>query len=450
MFGRPLETICWVLVGMLLPATCLALGPDGSAIDTSDYTIDFYEGPVRQGARVMGLSGSIAPMAEGVAGYAVNPATAALRVPWSSRWTHWALGANIGGPSPLRQMDFDNNGTADTEHGAVFLMFGTGLQLGGFGIGLQVDSDRYQVESRHVDGLDGDLDVEQGEVNLVVGYGFWRGQLALGLGIGAYSVQLSPGQSNGNDLPLAAVSGGTAQLGGIWSPRGLPVRTAVSLRLPVEGGEGATPEHVEPNEEGDYVVEGYYFPRRITPPTELHVAVATQLFRPLNGPWITPPPRRRRRRGAPPPHESSASSESSASQRASDHRRHLLLSAALKTTLPVQNGVGIESFLTQSVEHSGRTTSFSPRVGVEGEPWTNMLVLRGGSYLEPSRFAEGAPRLHGTAGFDIHVPIKWSAFGLLDEETTFRIGGAVDGAARYFGWRVGVGLWHQPRLSPGG
>jgi hypothetical protein len=107
----------------------------------------------------------------------------------------------------------------------------------------------------------------------------------------------------------------------------------------------------------------------------------------------------------------------------------------------MKNGVGVESFFSQAVERSGRRTSWSPRLGVEGEPLADGLLLRAGTYLEPTRFDTSSPRLHSTAGFDVHVPVAWSAFGLFDDDTTFRVGGALDSAERYFAWTASLGIW---------
>ena len=86
-----------------------------------------------------------------------------------------------------------------------------------------------------------------------------------------------------------------------------------------------------------------------------------------------------------------------------------------------------------------QTTTVLNRAVVCSARW---LVVRAGSYYEPTRFREPAgPRIHGTGGFDVHIPIVWSLFGLLDDDTSFRVGGAVDGAARYFGWAVSAGIW---------
>jgi hypothetical protein len=79
---------------------------------------------------------------------------------------------------------------------------------------------------------------------------------------------------------------------------------------------------------------------------------------------------------------------------------------------------------------------------VEGEAIPGYLVLRGGTYYEPSRFRDPAgPRVHGTFGLDVRIPIVWSVFGLLEDDNTFRVGGAIDGALRYFGWGVSAGIW---------
>lgn len=46
----------------------------------------------------------------------------------------------------------------------------------------------------------------------------------------------------------------------------------------------------------------------------------------------------------------------------------------------------------------------------------------------------------GPAGSEI-VPVEWSAFGLFDADSTFRVGGALDSAERYFAWTASLGIW---------
>ena len=71
------------LAVLIASRSAAALGPAGSEIDTSNYTIDLHQGPITGSSRVIGLAGTTAPITEGVDGFAVNPASVAMRVPWS-------------------------------------------------------------------------------------------------------------------------------------------------------------------------------------------------------------------------------------------------------------------------------------------------------------------------------------------------------------------------------
>jgi hypothetical protein len=84
-------------------------------------------------------------------------------------------------------------------------------------------------------------------------------------------------------------------------------------------------------------------------------------------------------------------------------RFYLLLSASLVISGRVQDGVGVESFLGQTVNRSGGAIVYSPRLGAESEVWEDRLKLRAGSYLEPSRFATSDARLHATLGGDLRL-----------------------------------------------
>jgi hypothetical protein len=80
---------------------------------------------------------------------------------------------------------------------------------------------------------------------------------------------------------------------------------------------------------------------------------------------------------------------------------------------------------------------------MESEVVPRWLVLRAGSYGEPTRFSGlGAkPRLHGTFGFDLKL-FPWTVFGLFDEDTEWRVSAAMDGARSYFSWGLSIGIWH--------
>ena len=115
-------------------------------------------------------------------------------------------------------------------------------------------------------------------------------------------------------------------------------------------------------------------------------------------------------------------------------------SASALLSGPAKSAVGLESMLSQTVDRSGEKPVVTIRGGGEAEVIPQWLVVRLGSYLEPTRYAAGATRLHGTAGFSLRT-IRWSVFGLFDEDTIFRVSAAVDLARDYFGWGLGAGLW---------
>jgi hypothetical protein len=124
-------------------------------------------------------------------------------------------------------------------------------------------------------------------------------------------------------------------------------------------------------------------------------------------------------------------------------RFKLLISTAVVVTGPVDGGVGVESFLQRRVKRSGQSPSFSPRLGLEVEPIPHRLQLRGGTYLEPTRFRGNSfgGRHHVTMGLDLRVA-NWNVFGLFPEDTPWRVGGALDVARDYLGWSATLGIWH--------
>ena len=416
-----------VLIGSRSAA---ALGPAGTEIDTSDYTIDLHQGPLTASSRVIGLAGTIAPITEGVEGLAVNPASVAMRVPWSRSWVDGELDFGFTRPASITGSDFDNNGDDGfANNAAAFVNAGACIQLGAWGIGLRMDVGQYRVQARDpaTSVTTSELSVSLMRSNVVAAYSFGHGELVLGYGVAISSVELDLPAVDASEAELeASVEGFAMQLGAVWAPHHLPLRAGVGVRFPVSDTE-TPPEGVVPDDQGDYVAQGYYFPREIRIPAELHLALAVQWFRPLNVAWHDPDDAK------------APLDPSQKGRRARENR--LLIAAALTVTGPVKNGVGVESFFSQAVERSGRRMSWSPRLGVEGEPLAGGLLLRAGTYLEPTRFDTSSPRPHATAGFDVHVPVAWSVFGLFDDDTTFRVGGALDSAERYFAWTASLGIW---------
>jgi len=473
-----------------------AIGKEGAPIDTSDYTIDLHQGPVTGGSRVVGLAGAYEAIAEGILATQYNPAAVALRVPWSQTWFDWDVDGGVTFPASLSNFDYDNNGDDSfTNSAAIFVTGALGFQLGPGGVGVTADYQLYQLDAR--DGTDVGVDVSVLRVLLVGGYALFDGELVTGLGIGVNAVELDQGGAalSGDDATVASVTGPTFHAGVVWAPVYASLRIGVSGRvsLPASALPDARPDCQPPacDQVGnDYISQGYYLPRTITLPNEIMAGIAYQFFRPLNLGWTDPDDdrlfaeaaeraieRQRQRRGiarrdamldaqrrggdlSAVEREQDAIEEAALekeeeqleeAEEADRHRRlmiykalprpKLLLTAGAKVTLPTVDGVGLQSFLEQTVERSGEKTTVQPHAALETEIWPGYITLRGGSYREPTRFRRGSARWHGTGGLDIRIPIEWSVFGLLDDDTTFRISGAVDGAPRYFGWGVGAGIW---------
>jgi hypothetical protein len=122
-------------------------------------------------------------------------------------------------------------------------------------------------------------------------------------------------------------------------------------------------------------------------------------------------------------------------------RRYLMVSTELRITGRVENGVGVESFLAQTVQRSGRHITVSPRIGMESEVWPHRLKLRAGTYAEPSRFRRRDYRMHATFGFDLAL-FQWEVFGLWPEDYIWQLSGAVDLTAGYQAFSVSLGGWY--------
>jgi hypothetical protein len=338
--------------------------------------------------------------------------------------------------------------------------------------------------------LTGHLQLARAITDLVVGGG---------LRVTALSI-VRRDTETGVETQLFDTPGTALEAGILWRPVGLPLRLGASAHSAVAADAAVmTGEVVQ--DAGDRVVPDpddptnfdapntIYLPDRVTLPWAVSVGAAVQLgARPFNPRWINPTAvlanirrhlrwrqhERRRRRDAQLRQvrgqggdvraarlaldaelETEAALDAEHWQRQKeqlDHdlrrrydqlaRFYVLLSAALLVTGPVDQGVGVESFLQQRVNRSGEQVSLSPRLGVESEAVPHWLRLRTGVYSEPTRFsiATSARRLHATFGADVRL-FPWSVFGLFRQGTSWRLSGVIDAAPRYLGWGASVGIW---------
>jgi len=482
-----------VLVWLPTPGNA-QLGPDGSPITTSDYSVDLTRGVVISTSRVIGLSGAATSLAQGVEGGLQNPAAVAYRGPqWPEWYDYWLA---FGVTYPFKSGDFYNSGkvlsgTQNLEDTSVFLIPGAYFQMWNLGIGLTIDTQFIKLQ-----GIQNPVTMEQEALRLrfttfhiQAGYGFLEGQLIVGGGLRILRQRtfLSDRTFSGNDAYQTLGLGG--EVGVMFRPhhRRWSLGGAVFPKMSTGiRGRG----NAEPTADGDIIVGNHYLPRATTIPTTGSLGFSYQFGpRPSNSPWIgeeklaaSELERLDRKKKAAKEKEQEEiaavkarggpdvdvciqavkqkyarkyaqlkQSRKEMKKLAWDilrkqyrwdwPRRYYLLTADLWFNGRVDNGVGVESFLFQTVQRSGEKVTVSPRLGFETEVWPERMKIRAGTYLEPTRFAESSPRMHGTLGFDINV-LKWNVFGIWPEDYRWQIQVALDGARAYGALSVGIGGWY--------
>lgn len=448
------------------------------SLENQSFDIDLVIGPVLGSGRMIGLGGAYTALADGIEGAPRTAAAYATRTLYDLDWFEYDVTVDLM-PATIRNSDFDGNGESGfTYADFVFFTLGGGLRFGAFGLGFIADFQSYDL------GESADLSLTQ--THFGVGYGFWEGQLVVGVGGRTAGLAIT---DDATGEPLVEMVGAGPEVGALLAPEEQPFRLGLSVRTPVESATAFVP-----------VAAGLELPGHVRLPWEVQLGLAWQLgTRPLNRRFMDPNEERdalwqqaredRARRielqlererfeqrlrlsqaSAPPDaahltsdsprdpefwrqerermknelHEIELERRARAIEREREvrglSRRYLLISTELFAIGPTDDGVGLESFLSQRRQTSGEYVSFGARVGVEGEPIAGYVKMRAGSYLEPSRFAGVGYRVHGTLGTEIRL-FSWDLFGLVDEFTV-RLGASADVAERYLNVGFGFGMWH--------
>jgi hypothetical protein len=461
--ARVLAAGLFVFVAPRLSSASEPLGAQGAPIQTSDYTLDLFQGPVLASSRVTAMGGAYSALAEGAEGIPFNAAAASQRYPYSTTRTDWELTGSLTFPASVASTDFDNNGRSGFKYrNFVFGTVGGLIQHGHWGFGSMVSLQNYSIGAPRSLGLDAsdvnDLTVRIFKVDAVASYGFLDDQLHIGGGIRG-AVFNAVDTSTGERL-LFGTYGIGAQGGALWRPRDLPFRLGGTIRSPIIGTITSAPNVTQDPATGDRVIGRFYLPEGVYLPWEAEWGVAVQIGpRPLNIPWtdedtFSGPEVEAERRIDPgtrveEPHLEPAYKAARRILRRRYRampREKLLLSFSTLLTGSTKGAVGVESMLSQTIDRSGERPSLTVRGGAEAEIVPNRLQLRAGSYLEPTRFHQvtgivPSPRLHATTGFELRV-VEWSLFGIYPDDNSFRISGAVDVSREYFGWSLGIGSWY--------
>jgi hypothetical protein len=357
----------------------------GNPIVDNNYKVDLSHGVVVGPARKVALGGAYTAISEGVESLADNPAGVAFRPTYSDGYWDWD--GSLGW-FPIGNNDFENNGSDSIAYSSHQIVnIGLMGQYGRWGLGLYGNTEQYDVI-----GTSSSTQFNLSDLFIALGASFWERQLTFGIGIRPVSLNITP---LGNDsLKLLDLSGSGTTMGMVWHPERGALRIGLSFSSSITSNQnlpqgGSTP----------ITINGLIVPSEVTIPVEGAIGFAYKFTD------LKPIP--------------------------------LLLAFDIRASGPIENAVGINSFLEQTVQPKGESVSIGYHTGIEGEIIPGRLILRLGDYIEPSRFSDVSPRNHVTGGFEMRV-LKINVFG----ERHLSVSCAFDVARQYFVNFISLGFWH--------
>jgi hypothetical protein len=433
---------------------------------------------------VTGVGGAYVASAEDTEGSTVNAASPAVRDPYSVRWFDYDLSIGVSVPGAGTKTDFDNHGDlAGVQNSRagdfIDINFGGTLQLGEVGVAATGDLQQFSL-SASTPGTPG-LTMQIGRWKALGAYGLLNGQLAIGGGVRILTMQIQQDQGP----TLLTMTGLAPEVGALYMPTGLQWRLGAAARAPVNGAifgsENVTKDPISSvARAGNFVL-----PSLVTMPWEVELGVAYQLGpRPLNPGWHNPHDQEswlrdriaedRAERARLRDEELARLGKDARDGRSAEldlqeanlrevedqrlaaevkrlygvekaryanwPREKILLLASVLLTGPSASAVSVEDFLEQRAENVGTKLTATPRLGMEGEPLRDRMLLRIGTYVEPSRYEAGTPRQHFTFGGDVRLfPLDF--WGLLPD-ANWKISFVIDLAPRYTNYGIGIGNWH--------
>lgn len=420
----------------------------------NNYSIDLFTGPVVAGGRIRGMAGAYTAIASGIDGSVFNPAGYGERVESEINWWEWELTGSMSLGGILHNNDFDNNGKDDLDSADAFSVgLGGRVQFGHVGSGLSAVSQIFTLKDSAGNAY---ADVVLNNLRGGAGYAFLDGGLVAGATLRGVMLQVD--RATGSQENLVSFFGLGAEFGLLIRPAHKRYRAGAVVRTPLDS-RPTTEAKVEIID-GRRTAQNLVLPDRVHVPWEIDVGFAYQFGeRRTNVPWrettgirknlqhqlatgtYLPPPLYDGAAYPPLPDDPKAAlrqaikNDREAERRLirNQPRRYVLVSADLILYGKTNRGQGLTSFLTQEPETSGAKNSVGVRFGVESEILQNRMKVRGGTYLEPSRFQRSYYRPHGTMGFDVRLFDLW--------RWSFRGTATVDVAPRFFDWGAAIGIW---------
>lgn len=380
-------------------------------------TIDTVRGTIRGSTRLIGLGGAFVAIADDTQGVAINPASAAVRVPYSWDAFDYSFGIDLGIATWLPKNDVYNAPQSSTSGGSLFGSFAILTNYRHAGLGLAAEAEQNVASQKGQQGLSTKLTANFGLMRPALAYGYFDGQLLLGAGLRVLGLSFG---GNSGSVPLTAGIGYTA--GVIVKPKGHQFRVGVAIEQPInaevasDDGSAPTTVHVPWTAAAGFA---YQFGQRR-----------------LNPRFVTAYDRARKDAGGRDPSKEQV--KRAKKELFDEYQREQTWYLLLSTELALTHGSG-DVALGGTVARNRML--FSPRLGIETEAIPRWLRVRAGTYLELAATEEGHSRLHATGGVDIKL-FEWSAFGLFGPFDYWQLSLAADGARSYLNTSFSIGFWH--------
>jgi hypothetical protein len=411
-------------------AATSALAQSQPSSSNQPASFDTGRGPLNGSTRFIGLGGAFVAIAEDSEGVAINPASTAVRLPYS--WSEWdyGLGVDVAIGAWLPKNNFYNRPSDSGAVGGSTSLFGSiaaDVYYNHFGAGISAEAQRNAAtRNDQALGISTSLGANFGIVHLNVAYGFWDGQLALGAGPRFVGVNFDRHTSGSNPLSSAGVG---YEAGFILKPAASHYRAAIAIKSPINAklpGDGGAP------------------PSTLHVPWEASFGFAYQFGAPpLNPRFVTARSvALQNTRGREPTKADLKSAEDELFARYEKSERFYVLISSELTVVEGPGGqLGFDEYWGDD-RHELRTGAmYSPRLGVESEVVPHILRLRAGSYYEPPLLSGVRGRFHGTGGLDVRL-FEWNVFGLIGRFDYWSLSLAADAARQYLNTAISIGFWH--------
>jgi len=377
-------------------------------------TIDAVRGTIQGSTRYIGLGGAFVAIAEDTEGVAINPASSAVRLPYSWDEFAYAFGIDVSIATWLPKNDLYNAPAGSS--GSLFGSLAAVVNYEHAGFGFAAEAQQNAV-SQQAQGVSTRLTANFGLMHLGVAYGYFDGQLELGAGLRIIGFSFD---GTRGVVPLTAGVGYSA--GFIVKPKREQFRVGVAIEQPInaklDGVAGALPTTADVPWTAALGFAYQFGARRLNPP---FVTAAARARANAHGCEPTADDVKRAERELLEAYER-------------EQTRYLLVSTELALIEGGGNfAVGAHLSLDRPL--------VSPRLGLETEVVPRWLRLRVGSYVELPATEGASTRVHGTGGLDVKL-FEWNVFGLVRPFDYWQLSLAADGSKSYLNTSFSIGFWH--------